>query len=445
MQLYLEEEEDDEQACASRSLPLYHQPPQAVIEATALEDLGRARLFHLQALQKSAASAGSGDSDPLNEDWSNDEYCDRDAVSHFVARVLCCGDTAARSWLLAAEEALLQQRWKQAPWPSRLRALRNVGFEPCAEQGTLTMHFSQLPPVLLAERRCRLVRGIATVNAEDVVHVLAHHFRQHLQAMLLQAAACSPASLHPALRSTMDALRPSLEKILVGFDSSTRPIDEPVGLCLANFDQLLRESFPPCMQYLVDFQRQGKHLKHHGRMQLRPLLREAGLPLPEALRWWRREFLRDPNVREEDFNTEHAYHVQHAYGTLGKGKPAYAWSCRKALDPKVFPAVAAKQAHGCPFRSLEGPALERLLVDFALSPASAASAASLARGKVDPSSLGLPPFPTEVRQEEKACLFVFAERHPGAELPDALGHPMEFLRRSRRYFNKPDEAMQDSS
>ena len=24
----------------------------------------------------------------------------------------------------------------------------------------------------------------------------------------------------------------------------------------------------------------------------------ARLPLPEALRWWRREFLRDPNVRE---------------------------------------------------------------------------------------------------------------------------------------------------
>ena len=37
--------------------------------------------------------------------------------------------------------------------------------------------------------------------------------------------------------------------------------------------------------------------------------------------------------------------------------------------------------------------------------------------------------PSEPHQEEQACAFVFAERHPGAEL-SAVGHPMEFLRRT---------------
>ncbi|CAE7678075.1 unnamed protein product [Symbiodinium pilosum] len=234
----------------------------------------------------------------------------------------------------------------------------------------------------------------------------------------------------------LHGMRPVLEKILVDTNSSMSA-DEPVGLCLANFEELLRESFPPCMQYLVDFQRQGNHLKHHGRMQLRPLLREAGLPLPEALRWWRREFLRDASVKEEDFSSEHTYHIQHAYGQLGKRKPAFGWSCRKALDPQVFPSPGVKQAHGCPFRSLDKVELRRLLVDFALSPASAATAAALARGEGDESTVSLPPFPSEASQEEQACAFVFAERHPGAEL-SAVGHPMEFLRRSRRYLQKPD-------
>ncbi|CAE7801063.1 unnamed protein product [Symbiodinium sp. CCMP2456] len=433
---------------ASRRLPLYQFPPQAIIEEAELQDLGRARLSHLAAVQRSAVGAG-GDSAPDAGDWrpsssSNAEPCELDAVSHFVVRLLCCGDTAARSWFLAAEESLFLRRWAQVPWAAKLSALRRVGMEPDVEQGTVTMHFSQLPPVLLAQRRCRLCRGTASVHAEDFAEVVVHRFRKHLTAMLDQAVA-SAAHLHPSLQRTVDALRPALEEVLVGFDSSTRFGDEPIGLCLANFEQMLRESFPPCMQYLVDFQRRGKHLKHHGRIQLRPLLREAGLPLPEAVRWWRREFLRDPDVREEAFNLEHAVHIQHAYGQMGKRKPAYGWSCRKALDPKVFPAVDAKRAHGCPFRSLDEEELRRLLVDFTLSPASAAMASALARGQVDESSLGLPEFPTEVRQEEKACLFVFRERHPTAELPTALGHPMEFLRRSRRYFKKPDAGMQNAS
>lgn len=448
MQLHLEDDGQAAEVLASRRLPLYQFPPQAIIEEAELQDLGRARLSHLAAVQRSAVAAG-GDSAPDVGGWrpsssSNAEPCELDAVSHFVVRLLCCGDTAARSWFLGAEECLFLRRWEQVPWAAKLSALRRVGMEPDVEQGTVTMHFSQLPPVLLAQRRCRLCRGTATVYAEDFAQVVVHRFRKHLTDMLDQAAA-SAAHLHPSLQRTVDALRPALEELLVGFDSSTRFGDEPIGLCLANFEQMLRESFPPCMQYLVDFQRRGKHLKHHGRIQLRPLLREAGLPLAEALRWWRREFLRDPNVQEEAFNSEHVVHIQHAYGQMGKRKPAYGWSCRKALDPKVFPAVDAKRAHGCPFRSLDEEELRRLLVDFTLSPTSAAMAAGLARGQVDESCLGLPEFPTQVRQEEKACLFVFRERHPTAELPTALGHPMEFLRRSRRYFKKPDAGMQNSS
>ena len=60
--------------------------------------------------------------------WSNSELlqrnaepCELDAVSHFVVRLLCCGDTAARSWFLGAEDAALLK--------SSLRLLKAYGPE----------------------------------------------------------------------------------------------------------------------------------------------------------------------------------------------------------------------------------------------------------------------------------------------------------------------------
>ena len=35
---------------------------------------------------------------------SDAERCEHDAVSHFLLRLLCCGDAAGRSWCLSAEE-----------------------------------------------------------------------------------------------------------------------------------------------------------------------------------------------------------------------------------------------------------------------------------------------------------------------------------------------------
>lgn len=62
--------------------------------------------------------------------------------------------------------------------------------------------------------------------------------------------------------------------------------------------------------------------------------------MKEALQWWKREMMRDPLVSLEAFQ-EQVYQIEHAYGLMGKRKPAFGWSCRKTSDVSYFPVPKA--------------------------------------------------------------------------------------------------------
>lgn len=327
----------------------------------------------------------------------------------------------------------MKLRWKQASGEQQCLALQRMNFQvsaagvvprwvqvtvanesmPCA----VSMHFTALPPQLLAQRRAKLHRGMATVEREDFLFLLCQCFRRHLQTVLHQGAQHVEALLQDngPLKQTVDALRPQLEPFLLPYKDG---VADEVKLSLSNFQELHQKSFPPCMQYLVNFQSSGRHLKHLGRKQLRPLLREAGLPLDEALTWWRREFLRDVTVTQEAFESEHFYHIKHAYGMQGKRKAAYGWSCWKTLDQTLFPVPKAMEAHGCPFKSLPAEELRQLLRQHG--------------GGEDTLEMEVSHAP-DIAVEQVYCGWVFQRRHPGSEF-QAMKHPMQFLRRSRQYY-----------
>lgn len=406
------------------TVPVYLNTPDAIFSQEILQELGQTRLELLEKVKND--DPGASGFLPLLFD------AEMDAVSHFLLRVLCCNDGAASVWMIDAEEALLKLRWEQASDEEQCAALKQMNFVP-ESQGprsrwvnllvtgesmpyAVSMPFTDLPPKLLAERRCKLRKGLATVERQDFLPLLCQCFRRHLQTVLQKSGQHVELLLRDSeqLKQTVDHLRPQLEQFLL----SSRGDEAGVNLQLSNFQEMYEKSFPPCMQYLVKFQRDGKHLKHLGRKQLRPLLREAGLPLEEALAWWRREFLRDVTVTQESFDSEHAYHIKHAYGLEGKRKPAYGWSCWRTLDQMQFPVPKGPEAHGCPFTSLEEADLRELLRQHG-------GGDEVLTQEVSP--------PVGLASEQICCARVFQSRHPGSEF-EAMKHPMQFLRRSRAYY-----------
>jgi DNA primase large subunit len=69
------------------------------------------------------------------------------------------------------------------------------------------------------------------------------------------------------------------------------------------------------MRYIQDSMTREKHLKHGGRLQYGLFLKTIGLPVDQALLFWRREF---SILTEDKFQKNYAYNIRFNYGLEGK-------------------------------------------------------------------------------------------------------------------------------
>ena len=98
------------------------------------------------------------------------------------------------------------------------------------------------------------------------------------------------------------------------------------------------------MRHLQETLSATHHLRHYGRLQYNLFLKELGLPVEEALLFWRRSF---SNMSDDKFAKEHRYNIRHGYGLEGRRLNYPAKSCARILtqDPP-----GPQDTHGCPFR-----------------------------------------------------------------------------------------------
>jgi len=404
-------------------IPLYVDPPRATLQQEAIQELAAERLKLLAHVVKSPVASTKA---PMTA------QAEADAVAHFTLRLVCCSDHAKRRWFLTAELALLSRRWDAASRQVRLESLAAVKHHP-GPDGTFAVHFTKLPYRVLAERRAVLRGGMAYVPESESILLLQDACKAFLSFQLERAAKMLQNLLaqHPPLKQAVNALSELMEKIMLDWGQAPEIRAEDggggVGLTLYNFEEL-KESFPPCMQHLVQFQRAGCHLKNEGRVQLRAFLREAGLGFEDSIRWWKRELLRDPAVTPEAWKNDHSYQVQYAYGLVGGGKKAFARGCRKTIETMSIPP--ARHAHGCPFKVLGQAALQDLLLQRGLTSEDASAISAMAKAPLR----GLPDEHQLGSREQEACAATFFAQHPDAvsSTTGPPGHPNEFLRRSCR-------------
>lgn len=118
-----------------------------------------------------------------------------------------------------------------------------------------------------------------------------------------------------------DRLLPLLSHLSMGFlagistdysDSSL--IEHGQELTSSMVYDLVMRHAPMCMKNLNVTLKEKGHLKHFGRQQFGLFLKEMGLPLEEALQFWRMSFR---NHTSDQFNKEYKYNIRHNYGQEG--------------------------------------------------------------------------------------------------------------------------------
>ncbi|PIA15282.1 DNA primase large subunit Spp2, partial [Coemansia reversa NRRL 1564] len=290
----------------------------------------------------------------------------KDHVSHFILRLAFSRTEELRAWLVRYESALLKHRFREADagerqellGAARLQLAHVVPAERAVALGSgaefYAMH-EQLFEVdfervldLVARSQVVLRGGKAYVPQGDVVALLLHEFRQRLARALAVCARALPQM------GEDERLLPVLQNL--SSQSARAEYRSPAtGAVSADSVDAAAANFPLCMQHLHAQLLADHHLRHGGRMQLGLFLKGIGLPLPEALVYWRRAFA---GMSDDHFQKGYAYNIRHNYGMEGRRADYTPYSCHRII---MSNPPGPGDHHGCPFRHFSSDRLHAAL------------------------------------------------------------------------------------
>lgn len=314
-----------------------------------------------------------------------------DIASHFILRLGLSKSQEFIEWFNKTEEALFLCKLRQGGNEALNRILRQsadlarLGRDVISRQVNTAefeevrrctpfpgdqasqfykIHFTEVPPHLIARRSVVIAGGIAYVPDKEMLTLIGRRFRESLnKAMAIATKERSRlANSDERIKQLADRISPAA--LLTGGKTSSLAPSEK--LSLANFSILLGRSIPPCMRWAIESMRPssegsrtgGRHLKNTGRNQLAPFLRTAGMTLEESLQWWRTEFTRSGQMDSDKFDKTYTYNIKWVYGKAGRMKVASAMSCSTLIGLE-YPSH--DQTHGCPFKVLDEAKLGNLL------------------------------------------------------------------------------------
>lgn len=380
-----------------------------------------------------------------------------DQVSHFVLRLAHCRNEDLRRWFLTHEADLFVARFREEPGKAEFLRRAGLPYEPlprenvnpaahpddssaAAEAESLSralvavaqsrgdllastaitrgeMDFFLVPfedvPDLVKRRHVLLVRGMAYVARDQVASLLVPHFKAGISKGLAKtsrnwssvAAAAEAGRLAPVVESLATRyLGPDFGDAANGGSGSGEVLRS------ANIPALAKTSFPLCMALMTQRLHADHHLRHGGRQQLGLFLKGIGLPMEEALHFWRQEFA--PKTPVDAFNKEYAYNVRHNYGKEGGRKDYTPYSCIKMITT----TVGMGDCHGCPYKTLDSEALRAALGRLQIGGPALEEAVSKARGG----------------HFQLACGAAFAGAHNGCHCDTGINHPNQYYQESRK-------------
>lgn len=306
----------------------------------------------------------------------------KDHVSHFVLRLAFCRSEDLRRRFVKAESLLFRLRFETDDAIERESFMRelNLDWQPVSS-AEKSMYREQLVAThpkmastfesetffkvdwtrvtdLVEKRRVFMRAGQAWVPVKEQSSLVLAEFQSRLLRDLEMTARALPRL------DEDDRLLPVLSHLSMGFlagistdyTGSSITADGSVTITAGMVDALVKTHAPMCMKNLHSTLTATGHLKHYGRLQYNLFLKELGLPVEEALVFWRRSF---KNMTDDKFNKEYRYNIRHGYGLEGRRMNYPAKSCARILTQDQ---PGPQDSHGCPFRHFSTTNLSAAMV-----------------------------------------------------------------------------------
>ena len=374
-----------------------------------------------------------------------EESLRKDAASHFVVRLGYCLTEDKRKWLLAQECDLFRARFRALlsdeqrlfmtsnalPFTTLSRdefdevkdgliATSRATTGSTQQALALTQgsapheSFYKVPfesvPDLVATRKVYLQAGFAYVSRDQVGSLVVQPFRAHMSKAMVKLARDWNSFMAREEAERLAPLIEGLSQRYLGPDYSDASKRGVLGeVTAADIPRLSKESFPLCMVAMTTALHDQHHLKHTARMQLGLFLKGIGLPLEEALRFWRTEMA--AHAPGDKFDKEYMYNIRHNYGKEGKRQDYTPHSCASIIN--TTPGVG--QVHGCPYRLFSEDQLRASLSRLAVAPVKAEEAVGKAKAG----------------HYQLACAAVW-EGKMGCSCDTGINHPNQYYEESRK-------------
>lgn len=361
-------------------LPLYTDYPQEDVAIDEFEKLALDRLSVLKCLDEAKLRSRSEQEiqvevdkvlkDKLFQKYTPQERLRRDRLSHFILRLAYCRTGDLRKWFLGVESELFRLRFARLDREQQLeflasnnlpykaasadeltpellsgvfKVLRSCGTKVNEQDLKSPGMFYKVPfqqvPDLVANRKVLLVKGTAYVVKDQLASLVVQDFRAKLSKGLAELN-IKWRSLFPDNDEHIRPLVMTLPDRYLGADPSKIDLKHH-DLTARNLPVMAHRHFPLCMVNMVDWLQRDHHLRHGGRHQLNLALKGVGLPMEEALIFWRTMW-RNP----AEFDKEHAYNVRHCYGKEGKRTDYTPHHCTTIVKW----TVGQGDHHGCPYK-----------------------------------------------------------------------------------------------
>ena len=370
----------------------------------------------------------------------------KDNASHWVVRLAHCMSEEKRRWFLTMECELFRARFKDLSSIeqrefiqdndefSSLEVLTSREFDEVQGdlKATILSYTNSLAQMnstvtgpdafyrvsfeevtdLVASRRVFVKDGFAYVSKEQLGSLVMAPFRSHLSKQLAVLSRKWASFCDGPEKDRLVPLVQGLADRDLGPDYGTSAAGSKSGekVTVAMLPALAKESFPLCMSVMMDSLKRTHHLKHTGRQQLGLFLKGIGLPLEEAMRFWRTEMA--AVAPGDAFDKQYAYNIRHNYGKEGKRADYTPHSCMKVISAIPGPG----QVHGCPFRVLSEEDLRTSLGKLTLA---------------DPMRIEQAVTKAKEGHYQLACGKVWEGQH-GCSCDSGINHPNQFFEESRK-------------
>lgn len=206
---------------------------------------------------------------------------------------------------------------------------------------------------LIAKRQVELKNGMVSLPCGKWKEYLMHLFLTNLK-YRINTTNLDPLKTDPRILELLYKLKNELLPFLTRTSSD---------ILISNKVDTVSKFFPPCMLNLHQNLRKRHRLSHTQRFYYSLFLKDVGMPVEEAIDFWRAEYRQSPSGSHncchywEKDEKKYLYGIRHMYGLEGRRKSYTSVSCQRIQNSDM-----SCNEGGCPFKSFDN--LEKLLLQY---------------------------------------------------------------------------------